>query len=155
MTPPDAAAKEAHELNSKQDIVLLDAEDIGEAIAYDPHANLDVSVIIQEGFKEQREAEELADAATDDADVQLISPIPSPLPSLSAPASPPPASPPPASPPPKPPPSPLPAASLSQGAGMYYRHWYHQVPMKVASKRCYHCHQKAQYMNQSSSGIDY
>ena len=46
----------------------MDADDISEAIEYDPNRDLDISVIIQEGFAQQREAAGLADAATDNAD---------------------------------------------------------------------------------------
>ena len=60
--------KIVRELHSKQNIVLLDVQDISEAIQYDPNRDLDISVIIQEGFAVQREAEGLADATTDDAD---------------------------------------------------------------------------------------
>ena len=84
MPPPDATAKAAHVLNIKKHIVQLDSEDIGEAITYDSNEDLDVSVIIQEGF------EEPSDTASPRA--------------ATAPASPPPAS---------PPPSPLAAASSS------------------------------------------
>ena len=65
--------KIVRELHSKQDIVRLDADDIGEAIEYDPNRDLDISVIIQEGFAEQREAAGLADAATEDADLDAPS----------------------------------------------------------------------------------